>query len=258
MTMSGLGGGTLDFERPYVEILRKAAELRRLEAEGVDFSREIKRLEAKAGRLRRQAFRKLDALERRALAGHALRPQAADVAAGIVDGFFGIRGDRIAGDDPAIVAGLGEVGGRSVAIVGIQREPHGALDDTAIGLRKALRLIALARRFAFPVICLVDRTSGGEAATSRGDDGGGTSSSPGRALMAHAAAACLDALLSSAEPTVAVIVGELASLTGAALVACDRVLMLEHAIGATAPPEEVARHLWEDAAEVAAAARVSQ
>jgi acetyl-CoA carboxylase carboxyl transferase subunit alpha len=238
--MSG-GDSVLPFERPIVELERKAAELRRLERPDVDFSREIERLEGKAQSLRRSVFAKLDPLERLQLARHQRRPQAAEVLAHVVDEPSPLAGDGIERDDPSLSCCLGWIDRQAVAGLGWLRQTRSAAADPAAALRKAQRVIALAERFALPVVTVIDqplRPTLGDSAAERG--------AASSRVATREAARCLEALLALSTPTVAVVLGELCSVEGLALAACDRVLMLEHALCAPAPAEVVADRLWDD------------
>ncbi|PIE19418.1 MAG: acetyl-CoA carboxylase carboxyl transferase subunit alpha [Proteobacteria bacterium] len=246
--MTGVEGALLDFERPIVDLERKAAELRRLERPDVDFSREIERLERKAARLRRAVFAKLDAGQRLQLARHGGRPQAADVIAQVVDSPMPLAGDGVAGDEPSLSCSLGWIEGREIAALGWQRRVKRPGFDPAVALRKARRVLELAARFTLPVVTVIDqprRPLAGEA-DATGD------------AATLEAARCLEALLALPTPTVAVVLGELCSVEGLALAATDRILMLEHAICAPAPAEVAAARLWDDPLKVAEATGATQ
>ncbi len=173
------------------------------------------------------------------LARHPDRPTTLDLIRRISPQFVELHGDRLFGDDPAIVAGIGEIAGRGVVIIGHERG-HGdpvrrngqALPE---GYRKAMRVMELAARLRLPVVTLID-TPGvylGEGAEERG--------------IASALSQCLAMMSVLPVPTVAVIVGEGGSGGAIALAVADRVLMLEHAIYSVISPEGAAAILYRDA-----------
>jgi acetyl-CoA carboxylase carboxyl transferase subunit beta len=173
------------------------------------------------------------------LARHPERPTALDYIRRISPQFVELHGDRLYGDDPAIVGGLGEIAGRGVMLIGHERghddavRRHGqALPE---GYRKAMRLMQLAARLKLPVITLID-TPGvylGEGAEERG--------------IAAALSECLALMSVLPVPTVAVITGEGGSGGALSLAVADRVLMQENAIYSVISPEGAAAILYRDA-----------
>ena len=114
------------------------------------------------------------------LARHEDRPYTLDYVERILDDFFELHGDRGRADDPAIVAGLGKLDGRTVALIGHQkgRDIKERADRNfgmayPEGYRKAMRVMELADRHGFPVITLVDTPGAypGVAAEQHGQGG---------------------------------------------------------------------------------------
>lgn len=173
------------------------------------------------------------------IARHPDRPTALDYMKRMSPQFVELHGDRLFGDDPAIVGGLGEVAGRGVMFVGTERG-HGeefrrggqALPE---GYRKALRLMELAARLRLPVISLIDTPGAylGEGSEERG--------------IAMALSDCLAAMSVLPVPTVAAIVGEGGSGGALAIGVADRVLMLDNAVYSVIAPEGAAAILYRDA-----------
>ena len=177
------------------------------------------------------------------------RPHFADYVKGLIEDFTPLSGDRKFGEDAAIVGGLGRFRGESICLIG-----HEKGEDTASrlkhnfgmarpeGYRKAARLMELADRFELPVVSLVDTAGAwpGIDAEERG--------------QAEAIARATDASLSLGSPNVAVIVGEGGSGGALAIAACNKVLMLEHAIYTVASPEAAASILWRDSSRAQDAA----
>ena len=173
------------------------------------------------------------------LARHPERPTTLDYIRRISPQFVELHGDRLYGDDSAIVGGLGEIAGRGVMFIGhergrgdVARRNGQALPE---GYRKAMRLMQLAARLQLPVITLVD-TPGvylGEGAEERG--------------IAAALSECIASMSVLPVPTVAVIIGEGGSGGALSLAVADRVLMQENAIYSVISPEGAATILYRDA-----------
>ncbi|HVX31360.1 MAG TPA: acetyl-CoA carboxylase carboxyltransferase subunit alpha/beta [Nitrolancea sp.] len=173
------------------------------------------------------------------IARHPERPTALDYIRRVSQQFVELHGDRLFGDDPAVVGGLGEIAGRGVIFIGHERG-HGderrrggqALPE---GYRKATRLMELAARLRLPVITLID-TPGvylGEGSEERG--------------IAMALSENLALMSSLPVPVIAVIIGEGGSGGAIALGLADRVLMLENAVYSVIAPEGAAAILFRDA-----------
>jgi acetyl-CoA carboxylase carboxyl transferase subunit alpha len=239
----------LDFERPLIELEARIEALRRSELPGRDA--EAGRLEERLQRLQRKAFGKLTAWQRVQLARHPRRPYALDLIRLLTEDFVELHGDRVYGDDRAIVGGLARMDGRPIVIVGHQK---GRDTDEKLqrnfgmphpeGYRKALRLMRLAERFRKPILTLIDTPGAypGVGAEERG--------------QAEAIARNLREMAGLPTPIVAVVTGEGGSGGALALGVADRVLMLEHAIYSVISPEGCAAILWEDARRAKDAAEV--
>jgi acetyl-CoA carboxylase carboxyl transferase subunit alpha len=241
---------TLDFEKPYAELVGRIDELRAtIETGDVGAVGELTRTEAKAEKLLRDTYARLTPWQKTQVARHPGRPHFGDYVAGIVDDFMPLAGDRAFADDLAILGGFGRIDGRRVMVIG-----HEKGNDTASrilhnfgmgkpeGYRKAIRLMQLADRFGIPVVSLVD-TSGafpGIVAEERG--------------QAEAIARSTEAALALGVPMVAAIVGEGGSGGAIALAAGNRVLMFEHAVYSVISPEGCASILWRSGDQAAVAA----
>jgi acetyl-CoA carboxylase carboxyl transferase subunit alpha len=239
----------LDFEKPLVELEERIATLRQ---SGHPFGASAaEELEERLGRLQKKIFGRLSPWQRVLLARHPRRPYTLDFLRLLVDDFVELHGDRLYGDDHAIVGGLGRLDGRAVVAVGHQKGrdtkekllrnfgmPHPE------GYRKALRLMQLAERFAKPLLTFIDTPGAypGIAAEERG--------------QAEAVARNLREMAGLRTPIVAVVTGEGGSGGALALGVADRVFMLEHAIYSVISPEGCAAILWEDARRAKDAAEV--
>jgi len=166
-----------------------------------------------------------------------------------------LGGDRLFGDDLAIMGGFARLGGRRVMLLGHEkgndtqsRIRHNFGMGKPEGYRKAIRLMEMASRFGLPVVTLVD-TSGafpGIEAEERG--------------QAEAIARATEACLALEVPMIAAIVGEGGSGGAVALAAANKVLMLEHAVYSVISPEGCASILWrtsEKAADAAQAMKIT-
>jgi acetyl-CoA carboxylase carboxyl transferase subunit alpha len=183
------------------------------------------------------------------LARHPGRPFALDYIRHCCQGFVELRGDRLFGDDAAVVGGLAQLDGRTVMVIGNQKG-RSTRENVARrfgmarpeGFRKALRLMRHADRFRLPVITLID-IPGADPSLPAEERG-----------QAFAIAENLEAMAQLRTPLLAVIIGEGGSGGALALALADRVLMLEHAIFSVASPEAAAAILWKDAARAGEAA----
>ena len=233
----------LEFEKPVAALDAKIAELRATAVGGeVQIGGEIRRLELKSAELLRSTYAALTAWQKTQVARHPMRPHFVDYVRLMFEDFIPLGGDRVFGEDQAIVGGPARLGGRKVMLIG-----HEKGNDTASrirhnfgmgkpeGYRKAIRLMELAGRFGLPVVTLVD-TSGafpGVEAEERG--------------QAEAIARSTEACLTLGTPMVACIVGEGGSGGAVALASAERVLMLEHAVYSVISPEAGASILWRTA-----------
>jgi len=241
----------LSFETPVADIDTRLDELRALAAKGDSpaIDEEIVRLEAKAAKTLGELYAALTPWQKTQVARVQGRPHFNDYVKGLIDDFTPLAGDRKFAEDAAIVGGLGRFRGRSICLIG-----HEKGDDTATrlkhnfgmarpeGYRKAARLMELADRFDLPVVTLVDTAGAwpGIDAEERG--------------QAEAIARATDVSLSLGTPSVAVVVGEGGSGGALAIAACNKVLMLEHAIYTVASPEAAASILWRDSSRAQDAA----
>jgi acetyl-CoA carboxylase carboxyl transferase subunit alpha len=240
----------LDFERPIAELEGKIAELRHLSSDsGLNIAEEVGRLEAQASRLLRQSYARLTPWQKVLVARHPDRPNCLDYIAGLITEFVSLAGDRVFGEDAAVIGGIGRFRGRSVMVLGTEK---GADTDARVkhnfgmarpeGYRKARRLMRLAERFGLPLLTLVDTAGAypGVDAEARGQS----------EAIARAIETCLDIRI----PVVAAIIGEGGSGGAIALATGNAVLMLEHAIYSVISPEGCASILWRDAAHAQEAA----
>ena len=230
-------------------MLERLQELRNLPSlPGVGYSEEISKIEA-----RLEALRDLQptgaAWKTVELARHQERPQTLDYIGHVFPDFQELHGDRLHGDDPAVVGGMATLDGKTIMLIGHQkghdlkeRQFRNFGMPRPEGYRKAQRLALLADKFQMPVVTLVDTQGAfpGREAEERG--------------QAQAISRSLQVFARLLVPTVAVVIGEGGSGGALALALCDRVYMLEHSIYSVITPEGCAAILWRDAAEAPQAA----
>ncbi len=247
----------LDFERPIADLEGKIEELRQLAAQdpSMNIEGEVGRLQTKADQLIRDTYAKLTPWQKALVARHPARPHFSDYVSGLIDEFTPLAGDRLFGEDRAVVAGLGRFRGQAVAVVGQEkgndtksRLKHNFGMAMPEGYRKAQRLFDMANRFNLPVISFADTQGAypGVGAEERG--------------QAEAIARSTQASLALTVPFVAVIIGEGMSGGALGIAVANRVYMLEHAIYSVISPEGCASILWrsaEKAQDAAAALRIT-
>ncbi len=240
----------LDFEQPIAELEAKIEELKFLGADSsVNISEEIKRLQSKSRALTSNIFQNLTPWQITQLARHPQRPYTLDYVSMIFTDWQELHGDRMYGDDLAIVGGLARIEGIPVVLIGHQkgrdtkervRRNYGMPKPE--GYRKALRLMTMAERFRLPVVTLID-TPG--AYPGIGSEERGQSEAIARNLfeMSHLAA-----------PILSVVIGEGGSGGALAIGVCDRLVMLQFAVYSVISPESCASILWKstDKKEIAA------
>ncbi|MFP4521794.1 MAG: acetyl-CoA carboxylase carboxyl transferase subunit alpha, partial [Fibrobacterota bacterium] len=112
----------LDFEKPVIELERKILDMRNFtSSENFEFKDEIKNLEKKLAKLKKQVYSSLTPTQRVQIARHPKRPYTLDYIEDLMDDFVEFHGDRNFADDSSIVAGMAEFKGRSVCVVGHQK-----------------------------------------------------------------------------------------------------------------------------------------
>jgi acetyl-CoA carboxylase carboxyl transferase subunit alpha len=247
----------LEFERPIAELEGKIVELRALAAQdsSMDIDADVSRLQDKADQLIKDTYGKLTPWQKALVARHPARPHFSDYVEGLIDEFTPLAGDRLFGEDRAVVAGLGRFQGQAVAVVGHEkgndtksRLKHNFGMAMPEGYRKAQRLFDMANRFNLPVISFADTQGAypGVGAEERG--------------QAEAIARSTQASLALRVPFVAVIIGEGMSGGALGIAVANRVYMLEHSIYSVISPEGCASILWrssERAQDAAAALRIT-
>ncbi len=236
-----------DFEKPISELEQLIAELRRPEkqdeakAQGIDLDARIDVLESELKRVMKQVYSSLSPWEKTLMARHKDRPYTLDYVRLILDDFLELSGDRLAGNDEAVVGGPARLDGAPVFVIGQQkardlreRQRRNFGSAHAEGFRKALRIARLAEKFQKPLILFVD--TAGAAADLHAEEMG----------VSDAIARNLKELAVLRTPIVVIVIGEGGSGGALAMAVGDRVLMLEHAVYSVISPEGCASILWHD------------
>ena len=240
----------LEFEKPILELETRIAELRASEDEAATRD-EATKLEERLRRLQQRVYGSLSAWQRAQIARHPKRPHTLDFYKLILDDFVELHGDRVFGDDLAIVGGLALFEGEPVVVLGHQKG-RDTRENIARnfgmpnpeGYRKALRLMQLADKFNKPIVTFIDTPGAypGLGAEERG--------------QAEAIARNLREMAALRTPVIAVVTGEGGSGGALAIGVANRVLMFEHAIYSVISPEGCAAILWGDGAKAPEAAQL--
>lgn len=233
----------LEFERPIHELEKKIAELKSfMDEKDIDLTDEIKRLEEKLSNLENSTYSEMKPWDRVQIARHAERPTTLDYINYLFTDFIELHGDRLFGDDEAIVGGVAFYKNLPITIIGHQRGkdtkenlrrnfgmPHPE------GYRKALRLMKQAEKFNRPIICFIDTKGAypGKAAEERG--------------QSEAIARNLVEMAGLTVPVICVVIGEGGSGGALALGVGNYVHMLENSTYSVISPEGAAAILWKDA-----------
>lgn len=245
---------TIPLEQPLADLLaeRDAIDLQLRDAEPAQRERleqELQRIVDEYESLRRDIFASLTPMDQVALARHPDRPYTLDYLSFLMGEFIELHGDRRYGDDGAIVAGLGLLGERAVAVVGCQKGRNVAErkarrfgQPTAFGYRKGMRVMDLAARQGSPVLTFIDTP--GAACDPEAEELG----------ISEAIASSQLHLAGLPVPTVACVIGEGGSGGAIALGLADWVIMLEHSYYSVIAPESCASIIWRDASRHAEAA----
>ena len=230
----------LDFEKPIVALEEKLREMKQIADESqVDVSLAIKELEKKIARLKKDTFKGLTRWQRVQLSRHPDRPYSLDYIKRISNDFVELHGDRLSGDDKAVVGGLGSILGKTYLLIGQQkgrntkqRQYRNFGMASPEGYRKALRLMKMAEKFDKPVITFLDTPGAypGLEAERKG--------------QAEAIARNMFEMLQLQVPLISIVIGEGASGGAIALATGDAVLMMENTWYSVISPESCSSILW--------------
>jgi len=241
-----------DFEKPIIELERKIQGLKKFsEDKVVDLSSEIVDLTAKLKNLKKKIYSKLSPWQKIQISRHPERPTTLDYIAMIMRDFVPLAGDRLFGEDKALLAGFAMFGQRKIAVIGHQKgkdtkenieRNFGCAHPE--GYRKAMRVMHLAERFNMPIVCFIDTPGAypGVGAEERG--------------QAQAIAENIRDMFSIRVPIVVTIIGEGGSGGALGIGVGDKVLIMEYSYYSVISPEGCAAILWKDASKREEAAKV--
>lgn len=230
----------LEFEKPLEKLYEQLEKIQQVEEEGdLDMSETIKELETKIRTVRKEIYSNLSGWEKVQLSRHPERPYTLYYIKEMCRKFVELHGDRTFGDDKAIVGGVGNLDGQTVVIIGHQKGVNTKMRQyrnfgmaNPEGYRKALRLMKMAERFNYPVVCLIDTPGAfpGIEAEERG--------------QAEAIARNLFEMAQLKVPIVCVVIGEGASGGAIGLGVGDRIMMMENTWYSVISPESCSSILW--------------
>ncbi|RIW29704.1 acetyl-CoA carboxylase carboxyl transferase subunit alpha [Bacillus salacetis] len=240
----------MEFEKPVIQLRNKITELKEFTKKSdVDLSSEIEKLEARLQKLENDLYENMKPWERVQVARHPSRPTTLDYISLLFTDFHEMHGDRLYGEDEAIVSGIAKFKGLPVTVIGHQRGkdtkenirrnfgmPHPE------GYRKALRLMKQADKFGRPIICFIDTKGAypGKAAEERG--------------QSEAIARNLFEMAGLSVPVICIVIGEGGSGGALALGVGNHIHMLENSTYSVISPEGAAALLWKDSTQAKRAA----
>jgi len=240
----------LDQEKSLQSIEKTIVELKTLsQTSDIDLSSEIKRLEEKAKQLSEEYYKNLSPWQRVQLARHAERPTTLDYIEAIFDDFIEFHGDRVYGDDQAIIGGIASFNGTPVTVIGHQKGRNTKENlqrnfgmGHPEGYRKALRLMEQASKFKRPIITFIN--TAGAYPGIEGEKRG----------QSEAIARNLREMAGFEVPILCFVIGEGGSGGALGIGVGDRIYMLENSYYSVISPEGAAAILWKDSTQAQRAA----
>ena len=232
----------LEFEKDILEFEKKLGELKALSGSmSTDLSEEIAALEKKFLKEKKDLYSKTTPWEKVLLSNRFQRPQSSDYINSLMQNKVELYGDRIFGNDPALIGGFAEFRGYHIIFLGQEKgkdtkerlvRNFGLMHPE--GYRKALRLMKLAEKFNKPVIAFID-TQGAHPGTEAEERG-----------QAFSIAENLAEMSALRVPIICVIIGQGGSGGALGIGVADRILMLENSIYSVCLPETCSQILWRD------------
>lgn len=239
----------LEFEKPISDLENKIEKLRLSGGIEKDIESETSKLSSQIEKLTKEIYSNLSIWQKVQVARHPHRPHFSDYIENIFSDFDELHGDRVFGEDKAIIGGLARFKKRPVVVVG--QEKGKSTEDKISrnfgmaqpeGYRKTARLMKMAEDFELPLISFID-TPGAYPGIESEERG-----------MSEAIAKNLSLLSNLKTPIIVIITGEGGSGGALAIGIGDHVCMLEHSIYAVASPEACASIVWRDGSKAKDAA----
>jgi len=242
------GAYRYDFERPIAEFAHRLQELRKA-SDADKHLPSIRTLEAQLEQVKRKIYGSLTPWQRVQLARHPLRPYTLDYIRQLMTEFTELHGDRLFGDDKALIGGPAKLDGRPLMVLGHQKgrdtkenlmRNFGSAHPE--GYRKAIRLMRMAEKFHLPIVVCIDTPGAypGIGAEERG--------------QAHSIAYNMREMARLRVPIFLCIIGEGGSGGALGVGVGDWIAMLENAYYSVISPEGCAAILWRDRAKAPDAA----
>jgi acetyl-CoA carboxylase carboxyl transferase subunit alpha len=242
----------LDFEQPIAKLEEKIEELSLVGTDNdINIAEEIKTLKEKSSKLTAKIYASLSPWEIVKVARHPLRPYTSDYISRIFTDFEELHGDRLYGDDSAIIGGVARLNGESCVVIG-QEKGRGVKEKVKRnfgmprpeGYRKAMRLMRMAERFNLPVFTLID-TPGAYPGIDSEERGISEAIARNLAVMSHLKT-----------PIICTVIGEGSSGGALGIGVGDHLAMLQYSTYFVISPEGCANIIWKtsDKAPEAAAA----
>jgi acetyl-CoA carboxylase carboxyl transferase subunit alpha len=231
----------LEFEKPISDLENKIESLRDNKDNDESVHQEISSLSDKIENLTKEIYEGLSIWQKVQVARHPHRPHFSDYIENIFTDFDELHGDRLFGDDQAIIGGLAKFKGSPVVIIG--HEKGKSTEDKISrnfgmsqpeGYRKAARLMKLAEDFSLPIITFID-TPGAYPGIESEERG-----------MSEAIAKNLSIMSGLKVPIIVIITGEGGSGGALAIGVGDHISMLQYSIYSVASPEACASIVWRD------------
>jgi len=231
----------LEFEKPISDLENKIESLRDNKDNDESVHQEISSLSDKIENLTKEIYEGLSIWQKVQVARHPHRPHFSDYIENIFTDFDQLHGDRLFGDDQAIIGGLAKFKGSPVVIIG--HEKGKSTEDKISrnfgmsqpeGYRKAARLMKLAEDFSLPIITFID-TPGAYPGIESEERG-----------MSEAIAKNLSIMSGLKVPIIVIITGEGGSGGALAIGVGDHISMLQYSIYSVASPEACASIVWRD------------
>ena len=239
----------LEFEKPISDLENKIESLRENKTNEESVHNEISSLSLKIENLTKEIYESLSIWQKVQVARHPHRPHFSDYIENIFTDFDELHGDRLFGDDQAIIGGPAKFKGQPVVIIG--HEKGKSTEDKISrnfgmsqpeGYRKASRLMKLAEDFSLPIITFID-TPGAYPGIESEERG-----------MSEAIAKNLSVMSALKVPIIVIITGEGGSGGALAIGVGDHISMLQYSIYSVASPEACASIVWRDNAKAQEAA----
>ncbi|MAP33394.1 MAG: acetyl-CoA carboxylase carboxyl transferase subunit alpha [Rickettsiales bacterium] len=231
----------LEFEEHLSDIENKIENLKNSTQKDANILNKISNLQKVFDSNLKETYSSLSPWQKVLVARHSDRPHASDYLEGLLKNFIPLSGDRLFGEDSAIIGGIGRFKDFSILFIGqekgrdteekVKRNFGMAKPE---GYRKSIRLMKFAEHFQLPILTLVDTPGAypGIGAEERG--------------QAEAIARSIQTCLSIKVPLISIIIGEGGSGGAIALASANHVLMLEHSVYSVISPEGCASILWRD------------